>query len=100
MKPSCAAEAKPRQTELTPRAEVASAASRGSIQATVPSSSARLSSLKSPKQMVTATSRRTLQFSTLHDNETRPLLGLNFGNVLGNALCVERGLARRLSRVA
>jgi len=26
-----------------------------------------------------------------------PLLGLHFGNVLGDALCAERGLARRLS---
>ena len=29
-----------------------------------------------------------------------PLLGLHFGNVLGDALRAERGLARRLSRVA
>ena len=28
-----------------------------------------------------------------------PLLGLHFRNVLGDALCAERGLARRLSRV-
>jgi hypothetical protein len=29
-----------------------------------------------------------------------PLLGLDFRNVLGDALCAERGLARRLPRVA
>ena len=32
--------------------------------------------------------------------ETRPLLGLHFRTVLGDALRAERGLARRLSRVA
>jgi hypothetical protein len=38
--------------------------------------------------------------ATMHDTEPQPLLGLHFRNILGDALCVERGLECRLSRVA
>ena len=46
-----------------------------------------------------ATRRKTLLSSCLHEPKLDPLYGLEFRNVLGDALCAERGLARRLPRV-